>query len=61
MQLFTVVVARASRSGDPLLQNPPEYLMRRQRQLRRLYARQAYQTKKDSISRPTTAARNLCA
>ena len=24
MQLFTGVVARASRSGDPLLQNPPE-------------------------------------
>jgi hypothetical protein len=24
MQLFTGIVARASRSGDPLLQNPPE-------------------------------------
>jgi hypothetical protein len=24
MQLFTGMVARASRSGDPLLQNPPE-------------------------------------
>jgi hypothetical protein len=24
MQLFTCMVARASRSGDPLLQNPPE-------------------------------------
>jgi len=23
-QLFTGMVARASRSGDPLLQNPPE-------------------------------------
>lgn len=33
--------------------------MRRQRRLCRLYARQAYQTKKDSLSQPATAARNL--
>src|SRR4029450_8536009 len=33
--------------------------MCRQTRLSRLYARQAYQTKKDSLSQPATAARNL--
>ena len=33
--------------------------MRRQRRLCRLYARQTYQTKKNSLSQPATAARNL--
>jgi hypothetical protein len=33
--------------------------MRRQRRLCRLYARQAYQTQKDSLSQPAIAARKL--